>query len=340
MKHLIPFFVLLLLLSCSEERFSQENNDSSLNLPVLSFKNSEEMLGYATNANKNTSSGRQNSKNPQFQSFDLIYKKAIEELANAQSSDEVAGLLKTYSDFVLVSDSTFFPKMANSFYRAICNAERIYESEGLLHKVIDDQFIVIAKKENLKGLRQITSSSNLDLSIYKLVQYTDSKIDSRGGRTLSDACSNNMEYYILDDVSGCKNDRRAHVRANLSWAISGNYYTPMLIAEIWGTRKAGVFCYWKSYPTILHSRNAYFDVKIAINGGIWHFVLTTTDIPNYDGTSEEEDPHTVYYHSVTGAILWQGGATPALSFTRAFLEASTRGTGDSNWVSIDCVGPN
>ncbi len=340
MKKILSALLFLIAFSCAEESIRKEIDSSSLNLATLSFKDSEEMSSYVLNVNKSRSNaGDSEINNSKFQSFDNIYKKAIDELSEAQTTDEVASLLKIYGDVVIQSDETFLPKLENSFYRTICNREKIYESEGFFHKVLDNQFIVIASKEKLSQLRKIESIENLDTSLFKLIQYnnTEPKAAISSGRTLSDACSNNMEYSYYYDPSGCKSDRKVYVRAYIYWAISGSNYTPWLISETWGRRRAGTLCYWYFYDTKLNSRDAYFDVKIVINGITNHYILTEASIPDYYGTVDEGS-HTIWNNALTGGpITWQGGTPPAISFTRAFVEASSQGT-NNNWVSVDCIG--
>lgn len=111
-------------------------------------------------------------------------------------------------------------------------------------------------------------------------------------------------------------------------------YTPWLASRTWGRRRAGTLCYWYGYDTILNFRGAYFDVKIVINGITRHFI---TSIDDYYGTAEEREKQ-IWDDFQTGPITWQGGTPPAISFTRAFVEASSRGT-NNNWVSVDCIGP-
>jgi len=338
MKKIISILILLIGFSCAEESIHQELDTSSLNGAILSFKNSEEMSSYVLNL----STGKPPKASliiggSEFQSLDDIYKTAINELSNAQTEEEITRLLKTYNDVVMLSDSTFVPRMESKFYRTICNRDRIYESEGLVHKVLDNQFILVANRDKVDNLRKIETTENLDLSVFKLQRYNDTESigSAINGRTMSDICSNTMEYSYYYDPSGCKNDRKVYVRAHIEWAMSGANYTPWLISETWGRRRAGTLCYWYFYDTKLNSRDAYFDVKIVINGITNHYILTEASIPDYYGTVDEGS-HTIWNNYLTGPITWQGGTPPAISFTRAFVEASSQGT-NNNWVSVDCV---
>ena len=296
------------------------------------------MSAYVLNANKSRAKGAgRKISNSGFQSLDDIYKKALDELSMAQTSEEIANLLKNYNDVIMLSDSTFVPKIDNEFYRTICNRERIYESEGFVHKIIDNQFLVLAEKENLNRLRKIEFKDNLDTSIFKLVQYnnnSESKDETKSSRTSSWTCTNNIETWYYYDPSGCKNDRKIYAAAGTWWLISGNNFTPWLASRIWGRRRAGTLCYWYGYSTVLSYRNIQFDVKIVINGITHHFVLDE-GIPDYYGTAEESEKQ-IWNNSLTGSITWQGGTPPAISFTRAVVEGSSRGT-NNNWVTIDCI---
>lgn len=338
MKKIIPIFIFLIGFSCSDESIHKEVDNSSQDLVTLSFNSSEEMSAYVLNAKNGTNPRGRESSSSKFQSLDDIYKNALKAFSVAETHEEIASLLKTYGDVVELSDSTFLPKLQNEFYRTVCNREGIYESEGFAHKVIDNQFIIVTKEENLKALRKIKSIDNLDQSLFKLIEYNGSgfKNETINGRTLSDACANNMEYSYYYDPSGCKSDRKVYIAAGTWWVISGNDFTPWLASRTWGRRRAGTLCYWYGYNTILNYRGAYFDVKIVINGITRHFILNNISIPDYYGTVEESEKQ-IWNDFLTGPITWQGGTPPAISFTRAFVEASSRGT-NNNWVSVDCIG--
>jgi hypothetical protein len=339
MKKIIPIFIFLMGFSCSDESIHKEVDNSPQDLVTLSFNSSEEMSAYVLNAKNGTNPTGRESSSSKFQSINDIYKNALESFSVAETHEEIARLLKTYGDVVELSDSTFLPKLKNEFYRTICNREGIYESEGFAHKVIDDQFIIVTKKENLKALRKIKSLDNLDQALFKLIAYNGNGFNNKSinGRTLSDACANNMEYSYYYDPSGCKNDRKVYIAAGTWWVISGNDFTPWLASRTWGRRRAGTLCFWYGYSTILNYRGAYFDVKIVINGITRHFILNNVSIPDYYGTLEESEKQ-IWNDFLTGPITWQGGTPPAISFTRAFVEASSRGT-NNNWVSVDCIGP-
>lgn len=336
MKKIIPIFILLIGFSCSDESIHKEEDNLSQDLVTLSFNSSEEMSSYVLKAKSGANPTGREASSSKFQSLEDIYRNVLESLSVAETHEEIASLLKTYEDVIELSDSTFLPKLQSEFYRIICNREGIYESEGFAHKVMDNQFIIVTKKENLKALRKIKSIDNLDQSLFNLTEYRGNgfKNESINGRTLSDACSNNMEYSYYYDPSGCKNDRKVYIAAGTEWRISGNNYTPWLASRTWGRRRAGTLCYWYGYDTILNFRGAYFDVKIVINGITRHFI---TSIDDYYGTAEEREKQ-IWDDFLTGPITWQGGTPPAISFTRAFVEASSRGT-NNNWVSVDCIGP-
>ncbi len=342
MKKLISILILLFSISCSEETLQKAVDDSSSDMPILSFKSAVEMNTYLRSINTNSGSLNGRSKSSKFESFDDIYKKASQELSLAQTNDEVARLLKTYADVVTLLDSTFIPTMQNKLYRTICNRERIYESEGYVHKVLDDQFIVISKKENLNSLRKINVGDKLDQSAFNLTQYSDLSDGGNSGRTQADVCANEMQYYLEYNPSGCKNDRRVYARTSTNWIISGNNYTPHLIAETFAKRRAGTFCFWYFYNTVFHTRDADIRVRMVINGITYNFILSKANgsIPDYnlDGLIGEVEDYSLYNNDLqTGPTYWSSGPAPVIGFTKAFFEASSRGTGDNNWVSVDCV---
>jgi hypothetical protein len=296
------------------------------------------MISYV---NKVNNGGSQNERgangNSEFQSLDDVYQKAIDELTEAETMAEVTNLLKIYNDVVLLVDSAFVPKIENEFYRTICNREGIYISDGFAHKILDNQFMVITPKEKIGSLRKVESTNNLDLSVFRVAVYNDyeSRDITTSGKT-SVLCSNFMESSYYYDPSGCKNDRKIYVATNTSWAISGTNYTPYLTARIWGRRRAGTLCFWYNYETKLNFRDVYYDIKIVINGITNHYILDEGDIPDYYGTVDEEEKQ-IWDAALTGGpIIWQGGAQPAISNDRVYLQASSQGT-NNNWVTIDCT---
>ena len=345
MKKIILILVLIMHFSCSDEAIQKNVDNPPSDIPILSFKNAEEMNSYLTAISKNEGGINGRGKSFGFESFDDVYKKAIGEIGMAQTSEEISGLLKAYADVVRLSDSTFAPAMQNKLYRSICNRERIYESEGFMHKVLDDEFVVITESKNLNILRKISIGDKLNPSVFKTAKYSDLKAGSQStnnGRIQTDVCANNMEYYLEYDPSGCKNDRRVYAHANAGWIISGNNYTPHLLAETYARRRAGTLCYWYLYNTVFHTRDADLRVKMVINGVTVNFVLSKANgaIPDYNiaGTIGEEPDHILYNDNLqNGPTYWSSGPNPVISFSKAFFEAASRGTGDNNWVSVDCL---
>ena len=218
-------------------------------------------------------------------------------------------------------------------YRKIVNRSRLYIANGYIHKIIDNQHIVFADIENKKRLMQIESVEALDSKVFNIFQYQHYE-DQVNSRTNAN-CGNNLQANYFDNQPNCRNDRRIYVRGYTYYLISGYNYTPRVIAEAWGELRTGTFCNWKSYKTRLSTRNCSFTVTATLNNTNYSFSLTSAQLPDYYGTTDEYS-HIIWDGAVSAnPIYWQGGTVPTIQFTQIHLEANSRGTGD-NWVVLDC----
>jgi hypothetical protein len=71
---------------------------------------------------------------------------------------------------------------------------------------------------------------------------------------LTNICSG---YYIDDyfsNSSGCRNDRRAYVKARAVFYVDGSYLLPYVQAMARAEYRTGTFCNWYQYSNILYSK--------------------------------------------------------------------------------------
>jgi hypothetical protein len=323
MKKIIPLLALIIALSCSEDPLVSQKKEN-----ILSFKNSEEILAYVKGPKEDDGN---------FQSFEDLFIKANEELAAAQTEEEHSRIMDAYSDILKIEDETYKPIIMNSVYRSIINRERLYISGDYVHKVLDDDYIIYTKKENINALRHLNTTDNLDKKIFTVTTYQGITSDLSNGKTNANCGPTHQKDYFHNE-SNCRNDRRVWVRGHTYYIINGNQYSPAVIAEAWGELRRGTWCNWARYHTILSVQNCSFTVHIEINGGEDDLPYTNVDLPDYTSTTD------IYGYTIVnqplyangGYITWAGGFPPTIEFSAIHLEANSRGVGFGNWAIIDC----
>lgn len=313
-KILIPFGILAIAISCSDDSIQVENSK------ILNFKNADEMFDYKSNPSIASKT---------FVSYDDVYHEALDKLSSAETEAEHTRLLEEYSDVVYLSEETYTPKLSNSLYRKIINRNRIYQSGDFFHKVIDDQYIITAAKDDLETLTKLTSSENLS-NKFNVVKYQEGNYTPTDARTKGN-CGQDLRKDYFYNQSNCRNDRRAWIRGYTWYAVSGYNYTPSMISEGWGELRTGTWCNWKQYATEIWTRNASYTVSATINGSTQDFFLQK---PDYDANGDEYE-HIIHQGPVATAIYWSGGAVPTIQFTQIHAECRTRGT-NNNWAVLDC----
>jgi hypothetical protein len=319
MKNLIPVFILLIALSCTDTAPVSPRENA-----VLRFKDANEIFSYVKNKNEGS-----------FESFNDVFQEATKKLAEAKTEAEHTQLLETYRDVVILADDTYKPTLSNSVYRAIINRDRLYIAGEHVHKVLNDQHIVYTKEENINALRRITSLDGLNQEIFKVASYQDTPVSPDDARTAASCGPTHQKDYFHNE-SNCRNDRRVWVRAHAFYAISGNNYTPSVISEAWGELRRGTWCNWAQYHTRLSVRNCSFTVYITINGTNASYTFTNTDLPDHTSDGDVYD-YTIWNGPVLGGpITWTGGAIPTIEFSAIHEEATSRGVGETNWAVIDC----
>ena len=329
MRKIYPLFAFLLCISCSEEFLKKE--PVSANLNVLKFNNTNEIFSLVNELNEAVENPNARVSNDDFESFDDVYKQALTELSESKSIEKHDSLLQVYSDVLTLFEDSYVPKIGNSLYRVICNRDRLYEAEGYVHKVFDDQFIVSAEKTNALALLQVTSLDNLDPAIFRVINYQDFDFSPVNGKTSAN-CGTNLKAVYFDNNGKCSDDRRSYVRAYTYYVISGNNYTPAAISESWGELRNWL-CNWKEYATILRTRNCSFDISFSINGAN---VTIPFQFADYNGDHEQ------YSHNIwngplyNSPIVWTGGVIPTIYFSRIHEEATTRGVGYDHFAILDC----
>jgi len=292
------------------------------------------MLDYGYEALGSNSAGRLTSaKGVQvedaFVSMNEVYRQALGELDKAETLEQHDEILTRYSDVIsLTSDSAYVPTISNSFYRAIANRKGIYVSEGIAHRVFDSNWIIQTSLDNQAQLATITSITQLDKSVFTLVQYTMSE-NVLGGRSQAN-CGVELRADYFRNMSNCKDDRRVWVRAYTERIISGNLNTPYMISEAWGQIRSGVFCRWKFYDTEINSTQSFFTVTLSINGDLRDYPITAPAKTTYGGD------HIFFRGNVGAAVSWAGGSIPSIQFTRVITSATSRGVGAGNFAVLNC----
>lgn len=330
MKNVIYLcFLALLATSCSEEQLLNETvPDYSLN---LNFEDSDEMINYfnsTINGGDNASQRTSIQVDSEFESFKEVYFKVSTKLNEAQTIEQHNFILSKYSDIIKLEDSMYVPKITDPFYQAVCNKDGIYESGGYAHKVIDNKNMVITESENIKALQKVNSISGLDPEVFRVAAYNATS-QSDQGRAMAN-CGDNVIQSYFNNNSKCRDDRKVWARGFTSFIISGYYYTPRAIAEIYGTFRNG-WCNWNTYETRLQSRDCSYTVTATLNGQNYSIIKSFPD----DSGTEDRYNIVLSEGAIGGAIYWQGGAVPTIQFTQVNLEGTSRGV-NGNWVELNC----
>lgn len=317
----ILFGVFLVLLSCSEESPLSTQNSNLLN-----FNSTDEIFNYSNDPSR---------KPIGFESFEDLFLKAVDEISTVENENDHQRLLEKYQDILTITDETYSPTISNSVYRMIINRERMYRSGDYLHKVLNNEFIIVTDMANMDALRQINSVQGIDEEKFTVVKYQgESTVQEIGGRSSANCGSDLRQDYFLN-ASNCRDDRRAWVHGYTWYAISGTQYTPSVFAKCYGELRTGTFCRWKPYTTQISTRNCSLTVTIVINGITQSYSRTSLDMPNYDGTVDEYEHFMINGPLLTGPINWAGGSIPTIQFTAIHLEGKTRGT-NNNWAVLNC----
>lgn len=330
MKQFIVLFVMVVLVSCGDENIVSSQNDGYdfSNSNILTFKDGADVFSYLSENGKKST--------PQFFSMNDRYEEALAKLEAAETIDDHSSILDDYKDVVQLVEDTYLPVFSNSSYRKIINQDRLYVSGGLVHKVINNEFIVFTEKKYVKDLLKIETIENLG-SQFKIAPYQSMVDYSPSGRTKAN-CGDNLYQDYFDNHSNCRDDRRAWVHGYAYKMVSGNYYTPSALCEVYGERRTGTWCNWKSYATVLHYKNCSFTVKLAINGTTLYYPIPHSSLPDYNGTSDEVS-RDIWNGAVGTAVLWGGGTPPTTQFDAIHLEGSTQGVGandPTHWAVINC----
>lgn len=329
---LLCIFTFVVIASCSDEGQEQI---ALVTLPSISFDGMQAMLNYGYEALGSNSAGRlASAKGVQvtdaFVSMNEVYRQALGELDKAETLEQHDEILTRYGDVIsLNSDSTYVPTISNSFYRAIANRKGIYISEGIAHRVFDSNWIIQTSLDNQAQLETLTSITQLDKSIFTLVQYTNIE-NVLGGRNHTSCGTGELRADYFRNMKKCKDDRRVWVRAYTERIVSGVSNTPYMISEAWGEIRSGVFCRWKTYDTEINSTQSFFTVTLSINGGLRDYPITAPAKTTYGGD------HVIFRGNVGAAVSWAGGSIPSIQFTRVITSATSRGVGAGNFAVLNC----
>lgn len=331
MKKLMSLCIVIItatVLSCSDDPLKSAPSDYDFSSDnILSFKDGQEAVTYVQNYSKNNDS--------KFKSFNALYIDVLSRLLETESLDEHTKLLNNNKGVVLLIDETYTPTMKSKFYRIITNKDRMYVSNNLVHKVIDDQNIVFTDKKYATVLKNIESIDNLNAEIFKIVQYQQNEVTPPSGRILAN-CGAEVWADYFDNHSKCKDDRRAWVHATATFSVSGYYYTPYVLAEVLAEKRSGTFCNWGWYDNTFYNNPGSFTVAASLNGTVYSY---SGYLPAYGGTNGNEAQHIMYQGPAASAIYWTGGATPTIQFSQIHMEGSHNGVGandPTHYAVYDC----
>lgn len=327
MKKLIPIFLLLIAISCSEESLKTSDESQFDSSNILSFKDGDEAFSYFQNAKKLSPNG--------FKSIQSEFLSVTEKLAALEDESAHSKLLDENKNLVRYVDYDYLPVMENVFYRVVCNLDRMYISNNLVHKVMDNYNIVFTDKKFFSELKALESVDNLDTKIFSLAPYKSAEEGSESGRSKA-LCGSYVEQDYFKNLGGCNNDRRVWVSANASFVVSGYMYRPTVIAQVYGQERRSS-CNWNRYDNIWHSKNCSFTASVAINGSIYSYPETMAD---YDTPGPGYEPEHVMWNAYVGpAMAYSGGPTPSIQFSAIHLEGSSQGVDSSDpthWAVINC----
>ena len=335
---------MLLAFSCSEEKLKIAPQ-GTVDQNILNLTTDEDFFTYSSEIDGNGNSkisGRKAEKKLGFTSFDDIYNQALKELSEAEDQDQEKSILNKYSDVVILLDSAYQPRIGVSIYRKICNRNRIYQTGDIVHKVLDDQFMVSTDKGKLDELTKLNSVDNLDLKTFKLLRYSDGGYS--GGRTAG-TCGNlwNIDYF--ENNSGCRDDRRVWAFAQAVFINTGSIngfqrLLPWVNVNIHGQIRNRL-CNWNSYATVLSYRNVSFTVLSYQNTSSDPIFTSSIRVP-YSASSPDfssgSDSYgiTIFDRStgtpIVGENVTIGGP---YQFTQIRVEATSRGV-NGNYAVINC----
>ncbi len=296
----------------------------------MEFDDIFEMIDYVESTEGEGSPSSRIASNIKFKSYNEAYLEALQQIIEAKTIESHDELLAKFKGLVILEDSIYKPIVRNSFYGSIMNQDRIYLSSGMAYKVMDNEFIVETKKQNVGDLMSLNSIENLDTENFRLIQYGGTRsISELNGERVSSSCSNYMEAQYTKNKSGCKNDRRVLVSADLYRIVSGSYTSIYSEVKVWGRKKTAIFCNWVDYSTTLKLRNATHTVTYYVGTA-----PVTQSRFFYDYQSEVDEPSAIGRWTVlpptTGTPLIIGE-----KYDYVHSEASSRGVGD-NWVTLHC----
>ncbi len=265
-----------------------------------------------------------------FLSMEEIYQRSLLELDAIESLESFNDWLIEYSDVVSVVDSTIVPRIRNTDYRKLCNREGLYASDGYIHRVLDNELIMLGKEKFTNEILD-QDMNNYDLEKFMIHRYSNFNSQSLTGRIQAACPANNiLESKYTKNPSGCNSDRRVTIHTATYFLTSGSFKIPKVLSEVYGDRKHAVICQWVEYKTSLHSANVFGNATYKVGGnqnsGSW-------SPPNK--TKNDKKRMTVVNELLGNIIWWDGSSSYWINMDNAHHEGSSTGVG-SNWAVGDC----
>jgi hypothetical protein len=268
---------------------------------------------------------RQNARiDDSFESFDDVYKRLVSTLDNLEDIEEVQRILEENSNFIYVEDSTLKPTISNPMYRKLISPERLYISEGIAHKVINNNQIAYCSMDKINELNSVSSMNDIEDGSIQIVDYLPKESNVASGR-ISNFCSNPIQATYTKNVSGCKKDRRATARVYVYFFVSGNNRTPATLVEGFAERKSSITCNWSFYNnTTMQAKAANLTIDYHINSSknkSWQIPSTSSgngEVISWNGSLGSQ--HTE---------AWNGTSPLSINIDDVHHEVSSRGIGDN-----------
>mgnify|MGYP006269698173 CR=1 FL=1 len=171
-----PTFLLTLAIgalsySCQDSFDSVDINSASEEVRFRTFADTEDILQFGEVVFNASGSSSARVPEDEFISLHSLFMEANDLLDQAETIEEEQEIVSRYSSAIKLEGDRYVPTIRNPLFRRLVGTDRIYKSDGMFHKVIDDQYLIIAEEKDLAGLIQTNSVDRLDKDRFQLVKY-------------------------------------------------------------------------------------------------------------------------------------------------------------------------